>query len=146
MFNLFKKKPQKEYKPIPRIDYEYFDFEYENSDAESKYLKKTDELELNDDYDMSKKEMLEEFIYEDKVYRYLPTEFDAYLKDGLIYDLDGTEIGKVKDEDIGYLTDYDKLEIVFYHGKHKFIDFDDETVYVEKGFNYFRYRIKKVVQ
>lgn len=146
MFNLFKKKENKPLIPMPKYTYDNFDFEYYEEDALKKYSKMTDELDLNDDYDMTKKEMLEEFVYQNKVYRYLPTEFDAYLKDNLVYDEDNFLIGKVKDNDIKKLTDYIKLEIIFHHGKHKYIDFEDEAVYVEKGFNYFTYRIKKEVQ
>ena len=105
-----------------------------------------DDLDINDDYYMSKKELLDEYVYEYKVYQYLPTEFDAYLKDGYIYDDDDFMIGKIKDTDIQYLVDYVNLEIVYHFGKYKYLDFDNNDVYVEKGFNYFTYRIKKEVQ
>lgn len=143
MFNLFKKKESKPLTPMPKYTYDNFDFEWYEEDAINKYSKMTDELYLNDEYDRSKKELLEDYYFNDKVYRYEPTDFPCTIKDGFVYDSDDLLIGKVKDYDLQFLNNYVSSDIVYHHGKNKYIG--EEDVYIDKGFNYFTYRIKKVV-
>ena len=136
MFNLFKKKPK-----TPEVKYEhlYLDIE-EEQEAISKYENDTDELIENDDFRMTKKEMIDE-PYQEKFFKYEPTEFDCYIKGVGVYDLDDTYIGDIKKRDLKYLEDYHKAFLVFYHGKYKWTDGD--RVYTEGGISYFKLHIIK---
>lgn len=138
MFNLFKKKPKTE---LPKVKYEdhYLNIEEEDK-AIRKYEKNTDDLIENDDFHMTKKEMIDE-PYQGKFFKYEPTEFDCYLKGVGVYDLDDTYIGDIKKRDLKYLEDYHKAFLVFYHGKYKWTDGDN--VYTEKGYSYFKLHIIK---
>lgn len=135
MFNLFKKKQV--YAPT-RYDYHMIDFKWFDEDMVKKYERNTDDLELNDEYDVKKKDFIEDYPEDAWIFRYEPTEFECELKGNKIYDIDDDLIGEI---DLKKLPDYDQMFLVFYHGKCKYHDGDD--VFTEKRYSYFRLQTKK---
>lgn len=135
MFNLFKKKQV--YTPT-RYDYHMIDFEWFDDDMVMKYERNTDDLDLNEEYDVKKKDFIEDYPEDAWIFRYESTEFEYDLKGNKIYDIDDDLIGEI---DLKKLPDYDQMFLVFYHGKCKYHDGDD--VFIEKRYSYFRLQIKK---
>ena len=131
-------KKQTQAKRINYIQYSVYPVDQVNADKFFNFYKQ--DLDENDEYDWSNKELLED-SYEDKVYRYAPFKLDYKIEDGNVYaEMDGEYIltGRLKK------TDLDRIDggnYFLYPNIYKKIN--DESVVKGQGDHYFGFYIKK---
>ena len=131
-------KPSKSAPTKKYIEYTVYPVDQVNADKFFNFYKQ--DLDENDEYDWSNKELLEE-SYEDKVYRYAPFKLDYKIEDGNVYaEMDGEYIltGRLKK------TDLDRIDggnYFLYPNIYKKIN--DESVVKGQGDHYFGFYIKK---
>lgn len=95
-----------EHKPVKRKTYDYFYLtDIENAEKFFNYYK--DEFEENDDYNETKKYLLENYYEGDRVYKYLPFELECSIDGDIVYsELDDKlyKVGRIKRQDVPKIT------------------------------------------
>lgn len=116
--------------------------------AKNYYRSIIDELELNDDYQLSKKELLDEYMDGDKIYKYLPyDDYKIKLENYDVYvsiDDEYHKLGSITDKAQPYIDDAKKMYLTFYHGEYKIIKDDD--VLKDKHDSYFKFNIVREIK
>lgn len=140
MFNLFKKKKKEAPKPTKRIVREVnYLVDKENVDRVRKYY--ADEIEENDEYFESAKELREMYDHE-KVWKYLPCEVPFKFEGKDVYtqiEDDWVKIGRVKKT-----ADLDgELTCYLYVNEYKYVT--EDSIEKDKGDDYFGIEVKKVI-
>ena len=116
IFGLFKKKEVEK----PKYTYETFKLMDQDYDYNEKFGRKhKDELNENDDYSMSKKDMIE--YASGRVYKFLPENFPCSIVDDKVFDEDNHYIGRIKKTDLKQVKNALECEITFYDGHYKVI-------------------------
>ena len=138
--NLKAQERQKQYKRsrVNYIEYTVYPVDQVNADKFFNFYKQ--DLDENDVYDWSNKELLED-SYEDKVYRYAPFKLDYKIEDGNVYaEMDGEYVltGRLKKTDLDRIDDGNYF---LYPNIYKKIN--DESVVKGSGDHYFGFYIKK---
>ena len=136
--------PKKSQVPIQKV-YETYVLNISINDEAEKFYKKNkiDDLEENDDYSLTKKELFDEVYSTDKIYKYLPLEIDCKIVDKKIYDDEGIYIGDIDDKDLYLLDGEYEAKLYFNEGSYKFVDYINEEIERVKGFSWFDLKIKK---
>lgn len=146
MFNLFKKKETP--KPIiqkPKYEEIYIRIlNQAHSDKFYGYYLKNDYLDLNDDYNLKAKELLDIYYYGDKVYKYLPLEIDEFtIEDNQIYapiNNINVFVGSIPKNKLKLVSEAVDKQLIFYAGQFKKIT---DEVYKDEHDHYFALIIKK---
>ena len=98
-----------------------------------------EDLEENDDYHMTKKEILEQYYYGDKIYKYEPFSLPFKVEDGKVYSYIEDEkwmyVGSIKKREIAKYEQSKKTEL--YLMPNYFKKVNDETVEADSGDSYF---------
>ena len=116
--------------------------------ANNYYKSILENLELNDDYALSKKELLEDYYGDYKVYKFLPyDDYNIKLDNyDVLVSIDGEyfKLGHITDRAKDYIEKAKKMYLTFYHGEYKMITDDD--VVKDKHDSYFKFNIVREIK
>ena len=112
----------------------------DTEDIGNKFVKAyKEDLEENDDYHMTKKEILDEYFDGDKIYKYEPFSLPFKVEDGKVYSYIEDEkwmyVGSIKKREIAKYEQSKKTEL--YLMPNYFKKVNDETVEADSGDSYF---------
>lgn len=144
------KKAKKE-KPVPKaaitepveprkITYDEYLWLQDTEDVGNKFFQAyKDDLEENDDYHMTKKEILEEYYDGDKIYKYEPFLLPFKVEDGKVYSYikedEWIYVGSLKKRDIAKYERSKRTEL--YLMPNYFKKVYDDSVETDSGDSYF---------
>lgn len=122
--------------PQRKITYDYFYLaNTENAGKVIDYFKS--DLEENDDYNLPKKELIEDY-YDEKVWKYDPYELESKVIDNQVYAMldDWVKVGTIRQKDI----DKERLTLYLFVNEYKYVSDDVEK---DKGDSYFGFKYKE---
>lgn len=121
----------------------------QNENVAQKYLEYIrDDLEPNEEYSYSNKQVLEDCDLDLKIFKYEPYETDDYkIEENKIYikiENEYSLYGEINNNVLEKIEDADKCNLIFYEGSFKYIE--DDEVFKSNYKPYFKLQtIKKVV-
>ena len=121
----------------------------QNENVAQKYLEYIrDDLELNEEYSYSNKQVLEDCDIDMKIFKYEPYETDDFkIEENKIYikiENEYSLYGEINNNELEKIEDTDKCNLIFYEGSFKYIE--DDEVFKSNFKPYFKLQtIKKVV-
>ena len=144
MFNLFKKKtaPAEPVMQMPKTIMEYLwlkDDDY--TEIGNKFYRAyREDLEDNDEYSQTKKEILDGYYYPgDKIYKFEPLSLPFRIEDNMVYSYikenEWVKVGRIKKTDIKKLAKAIKTELFLMPNYYKKVYSDD--VETDHGDSYF---------
>lgn len=122
----------------------------QNENVAQKYLEYIrDDLEPNEEYSYSNKQVLEDCDLDMKIFKYEPYETDDFkIEENKIYikiENEYSLYGEINNNVLEKIEDADKCNLIFYEGSFKYIE--DDEVFKSNYKPYFKLQtIKKVVQ
>lgn len=122
----------------------------QNENVAQKYLEYIrDDLEPNEEYSYSNKQVLEDCNLDFKIFKYEPYETDDFkIEENKIYikiENEYSLYGEINNNVLEKIEDADKCNLIFYEGSYKYIE--DDEVFKSSYKPYFKLQtIKKVVQ
>lgn len=126
--------------PKPKTIQEYL-WLMDTEDIGNKFFRAyKEDLDENDDYHMTKKEILDEYYYGDKIYKYEPFSLPFKVEDRKVFsqleDGEWTFVGNIKKRDIEKYEKSIKSELYLMPNYFKKV-IDVETVEADSGDSYF---------
>ena len=124
----------------PRTIQEYL-WLMDTEDIGNKFVRAyKEDLEETDDYHMTKKEILDEYYYGDKIYKYEPFSLPFKVEDRKVFsqleDGEWTFVGNIKKRDIEKYEKSIRTELYLMPNYFKKV-IDEETVETDSGDSYF---------
>lgn len=132
--------PKAEEPARPRTIQEYL-WLMDTEDIGNKFVRAyKEDLEETDDYHMTKKEILDEYYYGDKIYKYEPFSLPFKVEDRKVFsqleDGEWTFVGNIKKRDIEKYEKSIRTELYLMPNYFKKV-IDEETVEADSGDSYF---------